>query len=164
MTLRHNIALEISNSRLICAIYFSLLSILFVLIMSCILDFLGVQRILPISHALVLGGLIAAIFGALFGERILHSPPPHFYSAFWWAVLMMLVAVPVYCLGFMVFFKIHHAPVFLNASILDLIRFYFLVTIYSYLIFGIWIALFGGLCALYLRKYLIYYILNSKMS
>lgn len=162
MTIRKDEALTVSNPRLISAIYFGLLSMIFTLVISTIVDALGLQRILPLFHAMILAGFVAALFGALFGERIIHSPSPYHRATFWWAFLMMLLAVPVYCLGFVAFFNIHHAPMFVNATFFDQLRFYVFILGYSYIIFGLWLAIFGGFCALYLRGYLVYYIMNSK--
>ena len=162
MSIRTDEALSISNPRLISGIYFSLLSIIFILIISLITDILGISRVLPLAHAIILSGFIAMVFGAFFGECIVHAPAPYHRTVFWLGFGMMLLAVPFYCLGFLFFFIFQHALLFIHATLLDEFRFYLFVVGYSYLLFGIWLAILGGFSALYLRGYLVYYLMNSK--
>lgn len=154
-------ALKISSPRLLSAIYFGLLSIIFAIVMVNVLDFLGLQRILPLSYAIVLGGTIAAIFGALFGEKIILTQEPYAKLAFWWAFLMMMLAIPVYCLGAVIYLVLTHSVFMVDASILQVTHVYLAVLFYTYMMSGLWLAIFSGLAAIYLRGYLVYYIMSS---
>lgn len=101
-------ALTLSNPRLLSAIYFSLLAIIATIILDTVIYALGVEQLLPVFQGILLAVIIAAIFGALFGEKIVHSKKPYRMRVFWLAFFMVLVALPVYDLGFLFLFKYHH--------------------------------------------------------
>ncbi|AHE67812.1 hypothetical protein [Legionella oakridgensis] len=154
-------ALTISNPRMLSAIYFSLLAIIATIAIDTIFYAMGVEQLLPIFKAIVLAVIIAACFGALFGKRIVYSKAPYKKHAFWWAFLMVMAALPIYTLGFLFFLHQHHADLFTGASFQDVLYMYFIVLIYSFILVGFWLALIAGLAAVYLRSYLVYYLLQS---
>lgn len=154
-------ALKVSSPRLLSAVYFGILAVIFAIFTINALDFLGLQRILPLSCAIVLGGAVAAIFGALFGEKIILAEEPYTKVVFWWAFLMMMLAIPVYCLGAVAYLIGTHSIFLVDASILQITHLFLIVVFYTYVMSGIWLAIFSGLAALYLRGHLVYYIMNS---
>ena len=154
-------ALTISNPRLLTAVYFSLLAIIATLTIEVILYALGVEQLLPTGKAIVLAVVVASIFGALFGERIVHSEKPYHKHVFLWAFVMVIVALPFYNLGFIYLYKDHHAHLFAEATVKHIVYLYLLVLVYSFILAGVWLAIFAGLAALYLRGYLVYYLLHS---
>lgn len=154
-------ALDISNPRMLSAIYFSLLAIIATILLDTVFYTLGVEQLLPIFKSIILAVVIAAGFGALFGKRIIYSQKPYKNKAFWWAFLMVISALPVYTLGFMLFLHHHHPDLFHGAAMLSIISMYFIVLLYGFLLAGFWFALIAGVAAIYLRGHLVYHLLNS---
>ena len=154
-------ALEISNPRLLSAIYFSLLAIIATIVLDTTLYALGIEQLLPFAKAILLAVVIAACFGALFGERIVHSAKPYYQHVFFWAFFMVIAALPVYNLGFLYLLKENHANLFAHATLKNLMHLYLLVLAYSFILTGVWLAIVAGLAAIYLRGHLVYYILQS---
>ena len=154
-------ALTISNPRLLAAVYFSLLAIITTIALDTLIYVLGISQFLPISKAIVLGVIVAACFGALFGERIVHSEKPYCRHVFLWAFLMVISALPVYNLGFLYLLQENHADLFIRASLTHWVHLYLLVLGYSFILVGLWLAIAAGLAAMYLRGYVVYYIMQS---
>jgi hypothetical protein len=160
MTNKEDAVLTISNPRLLSAIYFALLAVIANIIIDNLLYSLGVQKLLPFYQAFLLAACIAAIFGAIFGEKIVHSQKPYNKKVFWWAFLMVIVALPFHTIGFLYFFSGSHPHLF-EQNLYNLIEMYIIVLSYSFIFFGLWLAVFAGLAAIYLRGHLVYHILNS---
>lgn len=154
-------ALTISNPRLIAAVYFTLLAIITTFCIELVLYFLGINPFIPIFKKLMLAITVAASFGALFGERIVHSKAPYQLTTFLWTFLMVMFAVPFYDLGFVYFLHNLDTSLYAQASFNHLCYLYLSVLIYSYLLIGLWIAMIAGLAGLYLRGYLVYYLIDS---
>ena len=154
-------ALTISNPRLLSAVYFSLLAIVATLVIDSILYALGMEQIVPTFKAILLAAIIAACFGALFGARIVYSEKPYRKHAFFWAFLMVIVALPVYNIGLLFLLKEQNATLFANATLARLLYLYLFVLVYSFIIAGVWFAIVAGIAAVYLRSHLVYYILHS---
>lgn len=154
-------ALDVSNPRLIAAVYFSLLAIIATIAIDTALYALGVSQLLPISKEIFLAVIVAACFGALFGERIVHSEKPFHQHVFLWAFLMVICAVPIYALGFLYLIREHHGEIFTHSTLSNLMYLYLFVLVYSFILVGIWLAIVAGFAAIYLREYIVYYILDS---
>jgi uncharacterized membrane protein YfcA len=154
-------ALTLSNPRLLACIYFSLLAVIATLSIDALLYWVGVTQFVPISQEIFLAVIIAACFGALFGERIVHSQKPYNTRVFFWAFLMVMVALPIYNLGFLYFMKENHSEFFKNTTLEHLISMYLFVSVYSFILAGVWLAILAGFAALFLRGYLVYYIKQS---
>lgn len=154
-------ALTISNPRLLTAVYFSLLAIIATIAIDFVLYLFGVEQLLPISKEIFLAVVVAAFFGALFGEHIVHSVRPYRKHVFLWAFLMVIVALPVYNMGFIYLMKEEHSPLFIHASLTQIVYLYLFVLSYSFILVGIWLAIAAGFAAMYLRGHLEYYILQA---
>ena len=154
-------ALTISNPRLLAAVYFSLLAVIATIAIDTVFYALGVEQLLPISKEIFLAVVVAAFFGALFGERIVHSEKPYYRHVFFWAFFMVIAALPVYNIGFIFLMRETHAPLFAHASLTHIMYLYLFVLVYSFILAGVWLAIAAGLAAMYLRGYLEYYILQS---
>lgn len=154
-------ALTLSNPRLLTAIYFSLLAVIATFSIDALLYWVGVTQFISISQAIFLAVIIAASFGALFGERIVHAKRPYNKHVFFWACLMVIVALPLYNVGFMYFMRENHAEFFKHSTFEHLISLYLFVSVYSFILAGVWLAILAGLAALFLRGYLVYYIQQS---
>ena len=155
-------ALSISNPRLLTAVYFSLLAIVVTIIIDTLLYSIGIEQLLPISKAIFLSVIVAACFGALFGKRIIYSEKPFHQRVFFWAFLMVIVALPIYNLGFIFLLKENHAALFAHATFSHLLYLYLFVLLYSFILAGVWLAIIAGLAAVYLRGHVVYYILQSQ--
>ena len=158
---KQDAALTISNPRLLAAVYFSLLAIIATIAIDTILYALGIEQLLPIAKEIFLAVIVAGSFGALFGERIVHSKKPYRNHVFFWAFLMVIVALPVYNVGFIYLMSFEHSPLFIHTSMTQLIYLYLFVLGYSFILVGVWFAIAAGLAAIYLRGYLEYYLLQS---
>lgn len=154
-------ALGIPNARLLSAIYFSLLAIILTIAIDTSIYLLGIEQLLPVAQEILLSVMISALFGALFGERIVHSTKPFYMHVFFWAVLMVILALPIYNIGFLFLFKEHHHLVFTHTTLTQLGYLYLLIMVYSFLLIGVWLAIVAGFAAVFLRGYLVYYIMHS---
>lgn len=154
-------ALLIPNPRLLAAAYFALLAIIMTIAIDTLMYALGMEELLPIAKAILLAAVIAGIFGALFGKRIIHSEKPYHMHVFLWAFLMVLVALPFYNLGFIYFLREDHAVLFEHANFMHLVYLYLFVLLYGFILAGMWIAIIAGLAALYLRTHLVYHLMHS---
>ncbi len=154
-------ALTLSNPRLLTAAYFSLLAIIVTIAIDTLLYSLGINLMLPLYKSNILAVVVAGCFGALFGKLIVHSEKPYKKHAFWWGVLMVILAVPVYNLGFLLLLAGQHSALFVDATLIHLVYLYFVALLYSYVLAGLWMAVLAGLAAMYLRGYLVYYLLKT---
>lgn len=155
-------ALTLSNPRLLSVIYFTLLAVITTFFIDFILYSLGIDPLLPVFKKLFLSIMVAAFFSALFGERLIHCEKPYRLKVFLWGFLMAILAVPLYNLGFVYFLHSDQHSLLVHATLSDLWYIYLNVLVYSFLFIGIWIAIGAGLAAIYLRGYLVYYLLESQ--
>lgn len=159
----HDEAVTISNPRLLSAAYFVLLAVIATVIIDLILYAIGIEKILPTFEAVILAVVVAGCFGALFGEKIIYCTTPYRRKAFFWGLFMVIAALPIYDLFFFFLFKKHHPHAFEGINFSNIIVTYLLILLYSFLFAGLWLAIAGGLAAIYLRSHLVYDILlHSK--
>lgn len=156
-----NAAIQVSNARLIACIYFGLLAIVATIIIDTFLYLLGVGELIPTFWAVSLATVIAAVFGALFGKKIIGTQEKYLSHSFWWGFVMVIAALPVYDLGFFFLVQHHHPESFTGASFFHLLALYGVLMIYSFVLVGLWLAVAAGLAAMYLRSKLIYYLLET---
>tara|TARA_Y100000588_G_scaffold390512_2_gene496251 strand:- start:499 stop:1095 length:597 start_codon:yes stop_codon:yes gene_type:complete len=154
-------ALTISNPRLIAAVYFGLLAVIANIVIDTILYAIGVQELLPFFQAIFLAVVVAALFGALFGEAIIHQEKPYKTRVFWLGFLMVIAAIPVHTFGFLFFFESNNSYWFTESSLIYYAKMYLLVLFYGFILFGVWLAIFAGIAAIYLRGHLVYHITNA---
>jgi hypothetical protein len=152
---------KLPNPRLLGAIYFSLLAVIATLVVDKLLYVVGKEQILPTAEALLLAVMVAACFGALFAKRILYSVAPYRLHVFFWAVLMVVLAIPVYDLGLFFLLKKHAVTGFANESFSALLSLYLFILAYSFILAGLWLAVVAGISAIYLRTYLASYLMHS---
>ncbi len=164
MKIKQDDALTLPNPRLLTAVYFSLLAIIVTIVMDLLLYAIGVEQFLPISKAIFLSVIVAACFGALFGKRIILTEKPYIKHTFLWACLMVITALPFYNIGFIYLLQENHASLFAHATMMNFVYLYLFVLLYSFILAGVWLAIIAGLAAIYLRKHLVYYILQSKQQ
>jgi hypothetical protein len=155
-------ALDLSNSRLLAAAYFSLLAVIITIVLDTILYAMGITQLIPTFEALILAFLFAACFGAIFGEKIIHTPKPYGRKAFLWGFLMVIAALPFYDVIFLYLLNKHHPTMLEGLSFGNVVLAYLFVVLYSFLLAGLWLAIAAGFAAMYLRGHVVYDILHSK--
>lgn len=154
-------ALEISNPRLLSAVYYSLLAIIVTIMLDVLIFALGMEKLLPIYKAIFLAVTVAALSAALFGKRIIQSPTPYHMRVFLWGFFMVILALPIYDLGLVYFIQEYHPAKFAHATGYVLLQLYLFVLIYSFIIVGLWLAILSGFAAIYLRGHVVSYILQA---
>lgn len=155
-------ALSFPNPRLLAAVYFGLLSVVGTILISTFLDVLGIEDIIPIFQAVLLGMLIASIMGAVFGERIIHCEKPYKMKTFLMGFSMVMASLPLFALGLVFLMKSDNSQLFSVAKFHDMVLFYFVVLAYSYVLFGFVLAIASGLASMYLRGQLVYDVLHTN--
>ena len=153
--------LTLSNPRLLSAVYFSLLAIIVTIFIDTVIYALGVNQLVPVFQGILLAVIVAALFGALFGEAIVHSQQPYGKKVFWLAFLMVIIALPVYDLGFLFLFQHHHGDALGSVSVKQSLYLYVLILFYSFILVGLWLAILAGAAALFLRGKLVNYLVNQ---
>lgn len=154
-------ALIFSNPRLLAAVYYGLLSVVGTILINAFLTTIGIAEIVPLFQAIILGMVVASITGALFGERIIHCPRPYKSKTFWTGFTMVILSLPFFDLGLVLFMDVSEKYLLKITNFQDLVSAYFLVLGYSYILFGILLAIASGFASMYLRGKLLYHILNT---
>ena len=154
-------ALTCSNPRLIAAIYFGLLSVVGTILINALLSSLGIKEIIPLFEAIIIGMIVASCTGAICGEQIVHCRKPYKTRVFIIGFLMVIASLPVFDLGLVFFIKQENVSFLSVAQMQNLIYFYLVVLAYSYVMFGIALAVGAGLAAMYLRGQLVYDLLAT---
>jgi hypothetical protein len=159
---RSDRALKISNARILSAVYFGLLAVVFTFCLDAIFYALGVYQVIPLFEGTLLAMFTASVFGAIFGEKIIHCPQPYKWKVFVWGWLMTILALPFYDLGFVYFYLSEHND-FLPALTTSIVfKFYILILIETFALIEFWLGILAGFAAIYLRHHIIYYIYDSK--
>ncbi|BCA94514.1 hypothetical protein TUM19329_08750 [Legionella antarctica] len=154
-------ALTCPNPRLISAIYFGLLSVVGTILINAFLTSLGIEEKIPVHQSIILGMLIASCTGAVMGERIIHCEKPYKAKTFLMGFSMVIASIPIFDLG-LVFFMYHeNSSILYIAQLHNMVYFYLYVLAYSYILFGIALAIGSGLATMYLRGQLVYDILST---
>ncbi len=159
---RSDRALKISNARILSAVYFGLLAVVFTLSLDATFYALGVYQVIPLFEGTLLAMFTASVFGAIFGEKIVHCPPPYKWKVFVWGWLMTIMAMPFYDLGFLFFYLSEHSDFFQRITAFNIFRLYVFILIQSFVLIEFWLGIMAGLAAIYLRSRIIYYIYDSK--
>jgi len=154
-------ALTFANPRLLAAIYFGLLSVVGTILINAFLDYLGIENIIPVFQAIILGMVVASLTGALFGEKIVHAEKPYKVKTFLLGFSMVIASIPVFTLGLVLLMKEDHSELFSVTKFHDMVMFYFVALAYSYILFGILLAIASGLASMYLRGQLVYDLLHT---
>ncbi|AGH52913.1 TPA: hypothetical protein ACGG3U_001613 [Legionella pneumophila] len=155
-------ALSISNPRLLSAIYFGLLSVVGTILINAFLTSIGIEEIIPVYQSVILGMVVASCTGAIFGEAIVRCKKPYKRKTFWLGFSMVIASLPVFDLGLVFLMSEDHAKLFEVTTLTSMVLFYLIVLAYSYVLFGILLAIASGLAAMYLRGQLVYDILHTQ--
>jgi hypothetical protein len=158
---KHDPALIFSNPRLLAAAYYGLLSVVGTILIDALLTTIGIDEVVPLFQAIILGMVVASITGALFGKRIIHCPKPYKAKTFFWGFMMVLLSLPFFTLGLVLFMNRAEHPILMASNFYDWFLFYIAVLGYSYILFGFLLAIASGLASMYLRGQLVYHILHT---
>lgn len=154
-------ALTCSNPRLIAAIYFGLLSVVGTILIDALLSSLGIKDLIPLFEAILLGMVVASCTGAICGELIVHCKKPFLVRTFIIGFLMVIASLPIFDLGLVLFIKEENVNYLSIMHMQSFVYFYLVALAYSYVIFGIPLAIGAGLAAMYLRGQLVYDLLAT---
>lgn len=154
-------ALTFSNPRMLAAIYFGLLSVVGTILINAFLSSIGVEEIISIFRTVLLGIVVAASTGALFGEHIIHCKKPYQIKTFWIGFLMIMASMPVFDLGILLFINEAYRTSFPIDTVSNMVHSYFVILGYSYLLFGFFLGIAAGFAAMYLRGQIVYDILHT---
>lgn len=158
---REDPAVKFSNPRLLAAIYFGLLSVVGTILTNAFLSSIGIEEIIPVFQAIILGMAVASATGALFGEKIIHCKKPYKLKTFLIGFFMVIGSLPVFDLGLLYFMEKSNTVLFSIVKFHDIAISYFIVLGYSYILFGFILAIGSGLASMYLRGQLVYDVLYS---
>jgi hypothetical protein len=140
------------NPRLIGAFYFAVFAVFFNLIAKYFLFVFQAGDLLPFFSSTLIFLLLSALFGSLFSKRIIEASKPG--HAFGWGMLLALVIIPFYSLGLQLIFYIQTPAMYSNIHLWqDYVVLYGVITLFVFLIAGIWlIPLTGGAALLFNRR------------
>lgn len=158
---KYDPALQFSNPRLLGAVYYGLLSVVGTILINAFLTILGINEIVPLFKAILLGMVVASATGALFGKHIIHCPKPFQVKTFFLGFIMVIVSLPVFALGLVFFMDEAGTLVFSVSSFQNMVYAYLTILAYSYILFGILLAIACGFASIYLRGWLVYDILHT---
>jgi ABC-type tungstate transport system substrate-binding protein len=158
---KHDPALKFSNPRLLAAVYYGLLSVVGTILIDGLLTTIGVNEVIPLFQTIVLGMVVASITGALFAKHIIHCPKPYKKKTFFWGFIMVLLSLPFFVLGLVLFMDESKNQALMANNFYDWFSIYIVVLGYSYILFGFLLAIASGLASMYLRGQLVYHILHT---
>ncbi|NDH09625.1 MAG: hypothetical protein EBY16_08465 [Gammaproteobacteria bacterium] len=158
---RNRRVLNSQNARILTAVYFGLLAVVFTLLLDATMYVLGMPQLIPLFEGTLLAMFVASVFAYFYGDKIINAPKPFAGRVFISGFLMTLSAIPFYILGFTFFYLFNHPDFIIHFTIWTFLRTYTFILIYGFLLIGIWLAIFAGLAALYLRSRISYYVVDS---
>jgi formate hydrogenlyase subunit 4 len=143
---------NIDAPRLFCAVYFAFLSIITTLFLEFTIYSVGLKQIAPVFLTLILGIIIALIFGGLFGKLIINSRPPYKLRCFGIGVALFLSGLPFYDVGLLFLIKVYRPDLYqVSDNLRSYAAFYLYILIFSFFTVGCWLSLLSGAASLYLR-------------
>lgn len=154
-------ALDFPNPRLLAAVYYGLLSVVGTILIDALLTTIGVEELVPLFVAIILGMIVASITGAIFGKNIIHCPQPYKLKTFFLGFIMVLLSLPFFDLGLLLFMDTAENQALKVTNFHDFISAYLVVLGYSYILFGFLLAIASGLASIYLRGQFIHQILHT---
>ena len=158
---QRDLALTMSNPRLLAAIYFGLLSVVGTILIDAFLTLIGVHELIPVFEAILIGVVVASCTGALFGEQIVHCKKPYTRKVFFLGFIMVIASLPVFDLGLVLCMILEKSTTMPITGVLSMVYFYLVVLAYSYVLFGVLLSVASGIAAMYLRSHLVYDILHT---
>ncbi|CAM2959409.1 Uncharacterised protein [Legionella steigerwaltii] len=154
-------ALNFSNPRLLAAVYYGLLSVVGTILIDALLTTLGIEELVPLFKAIILGMIVASITGAIFGKSIVHCPRPYKRKTFLLGFIMVLVSLPFFDLGLVLSMDTSNNQALPINNFHDFVYAYFIVLGYSYILFGFLLAIASGFASIFLRGHFVYQILRT---
>jgi hypothetical protein len=150
-----------SNPRILGAIYYGLLSVVGTILIDAFLTLIGIEEIIPLYQAILIGMIVASATGALFGKRIIQCARPYKMKVFFIGFIMVLASLPLFALGLVLCMIESETTLFSIKNFHDLAYSYIVVLAYSYILFGFFLAIASGLASIYLRGWFVYDILHT---
>lgn len=153
---KHDEAVTFEYPHLLGAVYFGLLSVVGTILTNALLVSLGIEELVPLYQAILLGMLVSAAMGAIFGERIIHTPKPYKLKTFWMGFTMVIASLPLFDIGIFIFLKEETQSILPTLNMKDILSSYLIIVGYSYMLFGVPLAVCSGFAAMYLRGQMVY--------
>ena len=153
--------LNSQNARILTAVYFGLLAVVFTLLLDATLYVLGIPELIPLFEGTLLAMFVASVFAYFFGDKIINAPKPFATQVFVAGFMMTISALPFYILGFTFFYLFNHPDFIMHITMLAFLKAYTFILLYGFILIGVWLAVIAGLAALYLRSRISYYVVDS---
>lgn len=154
-------ALNFPNPRLLATVYYGLLSVVGTILINGFLTTIGIQELVPLHMAIILGMIVASATGAIFGKKIIYCPRPYKRKTFLLGFIMVLLSLPFFDLGLLISMDTSNSQVLPVHSFSDFVYAYLVILGYSYILFGFLLAIASGLASIYLRGQFVYQILRT---
>ena len=140
-----------SNARLVGALYFALLTLVFNLIAKYFLFIFKEGVLFPLFSTSLLSLFLGALFGGLFGQRIAAmNKPSHLFA---WGVLLAITIIPCYSLGLQIIYYFHNHEMYNNLhQWQDYLVLYGVILLFVVLVAGIWFIPLTGLAAMQFNR------------
>ena len=154
-------SLNLNQKRLLSIVYFSSLAIILTIGLYYVLLMIGARPFIPLHLGILLSVFVAAIFSYLFAPLILSYQTNHLRHAFGWSFLMIIVALPIYDIGFLyLLLKSNHA-LSDGANFQSIMLMYLAIILYSFVLVGLWLAPLAGIAGIFLRHRILTYLGQS---
>lgn len=157
-------ALKVIHVRVISAVYFGLFALVASILINVVLSALELSQQTTVVHFVGSAVLIAAVFGFMFGEGIMHCTQPTNLKAFALGFVMVLLALPCFDLLLIALLRYDAPQLFATMTLLHFITLFFITWAYSFIYVGIWLAIIAGFAAMFLRSQLVYDLLRSQLQ
>lgn len=154
-------ALIFAYPRLLSTIYYGLLSVVGTILINAFLTTIGIENIVPLFQAIILGMVVASITGALCGKKIIYCPWPYKRKTFLIGFMMVLLSLPFFGLGLELFMIQSENPIIKITNFSEFVSAYVIILGYSYILFGFLLAIASGIFSVYLRDKFVYYVLHT---
>lgn len=157
-------ALSIDNPRLLSAVYFATFITIMTVVILFILYSFGIDFRIHMLSLVVLSITIFALFGALFGKKIIYADKTKRFKIFLYGFLLVLSALPFYDIFILYFMQNSETYMLKIEDASHLMLVYSFIVLYSLFGAGFWLAILSGFAALYLRRHLVYTYIQSKKT
>lgn len=153
-------ATQIEFPRILSAAYFSMLGIIAALIIDAYIEYFQLVQLVSLSQSVLLAGCFSALFGALFGKKILYCENHILFKSFFWGLVMSLCALPFHALSLLFLLPPEMTQQLSSLSGLEYYTSLYSMTLtYSFFLAGFWLCIAAGFAAMLLRKEIVYAIL-----
>ncbi len=143
---------KIETPRALAAVYFTFLCFWMNVIIQLTLTVFTVKTMVPVWLTFVIALPTIAIFGAIFGKKIINTKPPYKIKCFFLGVLLFCLSLIVFDAILLLLIKPYQFGLYVfTIKTNKYVVIYLYLLIYSFILLGSWLAILTGLAAIYLR-------------